>query len=289
MQKSEKRRKEWFEYCLIVIGTALMALAINAVFEPAGLVTGGFTGLAIIVKELTEIWWGTGIPLWITTTALNIPLFLIGLKIQGIRLLAKSVAGMALLSLWLYLIPPIALVQDDLLLSAVFGAVIQGVGIALIFIGHATTGGTDLVASLIQRRIRHYSIAQIMQIVDGAIVLAGAYVFGMTKALYAVIAIVVISKISDTMIEGLHFAKVVYIITEKPEEIAQAVMYGLDRGITGISAKGMYTGNERMMLYCVVGKKQIVPLKDLVMNLDRNAFVIVSDAKEVLGEGFGRL
>ena len=118
-----------------------------------------------------------------------------------------------------------------------------------------------MVASLIQKKVRYYTVAQIMQVVDALVVLAGAYVFGVTKALYAVIAIVVITKVSDMLSEGLHFSKVAYIITEKPDEIAQVVMHDLNRGVTGIPAQGMYTGNRRMILYCVVGKKQIVMLK----------------------------
>lgn len=286
MSESVRMKSRYTDYLLIVAGTALMALAINAIFDPAGLVTGGFSGLAIVIKSLTESLVDQGIPLWITTTVLNIPLFLVGFKMQGVKVLRKTLLGAVSLSVWLYVIPVIALTPDDLLLSAIFGGAIQGVGIGLVFIGHATTGGTDMVAALIQQKIRHYTIAQIMQVVDALVVLSGAYVFGISRALYAVIAIVVITKVSDTLIEGLHFSKVAYIITEKPDEVAQAVMNGVNRGVTGIAAKGMYTGISRTMLYCVVGKKQLVQLKDIVMDLDSSAFVIVTDAREVLGEGF---
>ena len=286
MVESVRMKSRYTDYLLIVAGTALMALAINAIFDPAGLVTGGFSGLAIVIKSLTESLVDQGIPLWITTTVLNIPLFLIGFKMQGVKVLRKTLLGAVSLSVWLYVIPVISLTPDDLLLSAIFGGAIQGVGIGLVFIGHATTGGTDMVAALIQQTVRHYTIAQIMQVVDALVVLSGAYVFGISRALYAVIAIVVITKVSDTLIEGLHFSKVAYIITEKPDEVAQAVMNGVNRGVTGIAAKGMYTGNSRTMLYCVVGKKQLVQLKDIVMDLDSSAFVIVTDAREVLGEGF---
>lgn len=286
MIESVKMRSHYRDYLLIVAGTALMALAINAILDPAGLVTGGFSGLAIVIKSLTEPLVDQGIPLWITTTVLNIPLFLIGFKMQGVKVLRKTLLGAVSLSVWLYLIPEISLTPDDLLLSSIFGGALQGVGIGLVFIGHATTGGTDMVAALIQQKVRHYSIAQIMQVVDAMVVVSGAFVFGISKALYAVIAILVVTKVSDTLIEGLHFSKVAYIITEKPDEVAQAVMVGVNRGVTGITAKGMYTGNSRTMLYCVVGKKQLVQLKDIVMDLDSNAFVIVTDAREVLGEGF---
>ena len=286
MGESKRLGVPYKDYLLIIAGTALMALAINAILEPAGLVTGGFSGIAIVVKSLTEVWWDQGIPLWITTTVLNIPLFLIAFKFQGVRIFVKTIVGTLSLSAWLYLLPAVPLIPDDLLLASLFGGALQGIGIGLVFIGHATTGGTDMLAALIQRRARHYSIAQIMQVIDAVVVLTGLYVFGIAKALYAVIAIIVITKISDALIDGLHFSKVAYIITERPKEIADVLMEKVNRGVTGISARGMYTGENRTMLYCVVGKKEIVTLKDIVMELDVNAFVIVTDAREVLGEGF---
>ncbi len=286
MKESVFTKSRYSDYLLIVAGTALMALAINLILDPAGLVTGGFSGLAIVIKSLTETFINNGIPIWLSTTVLNVPLFLIGFKLQGAKYLGKTLFGAAALSVWLYLIPEISAAPDDLLLSSIFGGGLQGLGIGLVFIGHATTGGTDMAAALLQRKHRHYTVAQIMQVIDGMIVLTGVYAFGISKALYSVISIVVMTKFTDTLIEGLHFAVSAYIITEKPDEIASELMLKVDRGVTGIDAKGMYTGNKRTMLYCVAGKKQIVVLKDIVMKLDPDAFVIVTDAKEVLGEGF---
>ena len=149
-----------------------------------------------------------------------------------------------------------------------------------------TTGGTDLLAAIIQKYLRHYSIAQIMQFIDGAIVVVGMYVFGVERALYAIIAVFLVTKVSDGIIEGLKFSKSVYIITDKPDEVSRMVMEDLDRGITGISAKGMYSGEDKLMLFCVVGKKELVHLKEKIDEIDENAFVIVGDAREVHGEGF---
>jgi uncharacterized membrane-anchored protein YitT (DUF2179 family) len=169
---------------------------------------------------------------------------------------------------------------------ALYGGLLQGVGIGLVFLGGGTTGGTDLLAAIIQNFMRHYSIAQIMQFVDGAVVLVGMYVFGVERALYAIIAVYLVTKVSDGIIEGLKFSKSVYIITEKPDEVSRMVMEDLDRGITGISAKGMYSGQDKLMLFCVVGKKELVHLKEMIDEIDPNAFVIVGDAREVHGEGF---
>lgn len=143
-----------------------------------------------------------------------------------------------------------------------------------------------MVSALIQHKMRHYSIAQILQVVDGAIVILGVFIFGLQRALYAVIAIFVTTKVTDGFLEGMKFAKIAFIITDLHTEMANSLMEELERGLTGISARGMYSGEEKTMLFCVVGKKQIVRLKELVTKTDPKAFVIVTDAREVIGEGF---
>lgn len=281
------KKKAWYmEDILIILGTGLMALAINSCFDAAGLVTGGFSGIAILVKEWSKGWLGSGIPLWLTNMTLNIPLFLLGTKIKGFGFVRKALIGDGSLTLWLAFLPALNLSGDDLLLAAVYGGVIMGTGIGLVFLGQGTTGGTDMMAAIIQKYLKHYSIAQIMQMIDGIIVLVGMYVFGIQRALYAIIAVFLVTKVSDGLIEGLKFSKAAYIITSKPEEISEMVMHDLDRGITGISAKGMYSGKEKLMLFCVVSKKEIVALKEKVDAIDPDAFVIVTDAREVHGEGF---
>lgn len=280
------KRSQFLEYIMIIVGTGLMALAINSVFDASGMVTGGFSGVAIIVKAWTHGIVEGGIPLWITNCVLNIPLFLIGWKIHGFSFVRKAIVGEISLSAWLAIQPAWNLAGDDLLLAALYGGLIQGVGIGLVFLGGGTTGGTDMMAAIIQKYLKHYSIAQIMQFIDGAVVVVGMYVFGMHKALYAIIAVFLVTKFSDSMIEGLKFAKAAYIITEKPKEISDMIIKDLDRGVTGIQAKGMYSGSDKLMLFCVVNKKEIVMLKEKVDEIDPNAFVIVTDAREVHGEGF---
>ena len=263
------KRAAYLDYLMIIVGTALMAVAINSVFDMSGMVTGGFSGIAILVKEWTQGVIPGGIPLWITNMSLNIPLFLIGMKIGGFQFVKKALVGEVCLSFWLAVLPAFDLA-----------------GIGLVFLGRGTTGGTDMMAALLQRKLRHYSIAQIMQFIDGAIVLVGMYVFGVQKALYAIIAVFLVTKVSDSMIEGLKFSKQAYIITSKPQEISSEIMEKLDRGVTGIHGKGMYSDQDKLLLYCVVGRKEIVALKELVDSIDPDAFVIVSDVREVLGEGF---
>ena len=279
-------KKPWYmEYLLIIVGTALMATAITSCFDAAGLGTGGFSGIAILVKAGTKSLYGNGIPLWVTNLVLNIPVFLLAAKIKGVAFVKKALLGDLSLTVWLAVLPAWKL-SGDFLLVALYGGLLQGVGIGLVFLGGGTTGGTDLLAAIIQNFMRHYSIAQIMQFVDGAVVLVGMYVFGVERALYAIIAVYLVTKVSDGIIEGLKFSKSVYIITEKPDEVSRMVMEDLDRGITGISAKGMYSGQDKLMLFCVVGKKELVHLKEMIDEIDPNAFVIVGDAREVHGEGF---
>lgn len=279
-------KKPWYlEYLLIIIGTGLMATAITSCFDAAGMVTGGFSGIAIIVKAGTKGLYGNGVPLWVTNLVLNVPVFILAAKIKGFSFVKKALMGDISLTVWLAVLPAWKL-SEDIFLAALYGGILQGVGIGLVFLGGGTTGGTDLLAAIIQKYMKHYSIAQVMQFVDGAVVVAGMYVFGVERALYAIIAVYLVTKVSDGIIAGLKFSKAVYIITDKPDEVSRMVMEDIDRVITGIRAKGMYSGNDKLMLFCVVGKKELVHLKEMIDEIDPKAFVIVGDAREVHGEGF---
>ena len=279
--------RPWYvDYLFIFMGTGIMALAIQCIFEPIGLVTGGFSGIAIIIRKMTAGIVEGGVTLWLTNLALNVPVFIAALIIKGRKFLGRTVIGTVLLSFWLYVIPQVDLTQGDYMLSAVFGGVITGIGIGFVLLAKATTGGTDMVSALIQKYVRHYSVVQILQVIDGMVVLAGLYVFGLKPALYAIVAIFITSKVSDALMEGMKYSKAAFIITDYYKEIADAIMTQLDRGLTGLDATGMYSGDKKTVLYCVVSKKEIVELKDIVAKIDPKAFVIVTDAREVFGEGF---
>lgn len=271
---------------LITLGTALMAFSVASVFDPASLITGGFSGLAIIVRQLTKHLIPGGIPLSVTNLALNIPFLLLAMKVKGFRYLLRTGFATVMLSFWLSVLPVFPIAEGDLLLSALYGGIIMGVGIGLVFVAQATTGGTDLIAAIIQHFMKHYSTASIMWLLDTLIVVFGAYLFGIQMALYAIIAIYLTSRIADGLIDGMKFSKAAFIITEKPDELSSLLMTDLNRGVTGIPATGMYSGDAKNMLFCVVAKKEIVQLKELTKDCDPNAFVIVTDVREVLGEGF---
>ena len=276
------RRPLWIDAILMVVGTGLMALAIQCIYDPVGLVTGGFTGVAIIAKYVTK----GAVPLWLTNLGLNVPLFLLAALVKGKKFVARTAVATVLLSAWLYVIPLWNLAEGDYVLSAIFGGVICGVGMGMVLLARATTGGTDMLAALIQHKLRHYTIMQIICVIDGIIVAVGIYSFGVKAALYAIVAIYVTSKVSDTLMEGMKYSKAVFIVSDRYKEISDAIMTQMDRGVTGLDAVGMYSGDEKCMLYCVVSKKEIVVLKEIILKIDNNAFVIVTDAREVVGEGF---
>ena len=274
------------QYILIIIGTLLMAVSVNTVYEPFQMVTGGVTGFSIVLKKLTGFWLEGGLPIWLTNILFNIPLFITAFIVMGKNRIKHTMFATVSFTIALYLVPNYDLVYQDYLLASVFGGVIGGVGIGLVFVSMASTGGTDLVAMLIHKYKPYYSIPQILIVVDCVIVLAGVISFGITKALYAVIAVYITSKVSDGILEGLKFAKMAYVISDSYEEIASHVMDRLDRGVTGISATGMYSNKDKKMLFCVVSKKEIIELTSIVSEIDPKAFIIVSDAREVMGEGF---
>ena len=266
---------------LILIGTGLVSAAVKYIYLPAGLDTGGVSGVAVILEHLA------GIPLWMTNTALNVPLFLAGLRFRGWQFIRRTGIATALMSVFLWLLPELPeLPHGDLFLSSVFGGLLAGIGMGMVFSAMATTGGTDLLASLLQLKLRHISIPKLVGALDFFIIAAGLWVFGIERGLYALVAVYITSKISDWIIGGMHYSKAAYIISQESERIADAILRTLDRGVTGIHAEGMYSRRRTNMLYCVVSPGEVPRLKQLVQQLDPTAFVIISEVNEVTGEGF---
>ena len=275
----------WKDIAYILAGTFLMSLGVNLAFDPMGLVCGGVTGLAIVVKYLTGLIWEGGIPVWLSNLLFNGPLFAVALIKKGKKYIAKTMFATVMLSVWIYLLP-IYQLFDDYLLATLFGGVMTGAGIGMVLARMATTGGTDLLSALIHEKIKHFTIPQLLAVTDGAIVVLGAVVFGIENAMYAICVVYICAKISDGMLEGLKFAKMAHIISDKAEEIAEIILTDVDRGATGVKVQGMYSKEEKKMLICVVTKKEMVELIDIVHKIDPAAFVIVNDVHEVRGEGF---
>lgn len=263
-----------------------MSVAINLIFDPMEMVTGGVTGIGVIVKHLTDGLIEGGLPIWVTNVAFNIPLFIVSFKVYGFRYISKTLLATASLTLFIAVLPVMPLFEADYLLSALFGGIISGLGIGLVFLTMSTTGGTDMLGMLIHKFKPYYSVPQLMLVIDGLIVATGAIVFGVNKTLYAVITVYVVTKVSDGMLEGLKFAKSAYIVSDRYREIAAAIMTEMDRGVTGLEAEGMYSGQTRKVLFCVVSRKEIVNILDIVYKIDPTAFVTINDVREVWGEGY---
>lgn len=287
MTRIHKKKKEIArDYILLAAGTGFIALAVQAVFDPMGMVNGGFSGLGIIIRRMTLGLVPGGIPLWFTNIALNLPAFLVAWFVMGRVFVRRTAIAALLLSVWLAVLPSVDLARGDYLLAALYGGLISGIGIAMVFRTGNATGGTDLVASLLHRKFRNYSIAQILLVLDGAVIVAGYYLVGARPALYAVLSVAITTKVSDTILNGMNDSKMIFVVSDHSDEIAEHVLYEMDRGCTAIPAQGMYSDEMRKMLFCVVGKKEVLDFKDCVKELDPHAFVIVTDANEVLGEGF---
>lgn len=275
----------FLDYLLITIGTFIMAFTIVFFLQPNMIAPGGVTGLAIIIQKIT------GIPIDVTNLVINIPLFIIGLMILGKKFGLKTAYGTLILSLFIRLIITILGENingvDDLLLATLYGGVLMGVGIGLVFKAGGTTGGTDLAGAILNKYIPSLSIPKLMTAIDLMVVVtAGVVNRKLETALYSIITLYIIVKIADFIIEGLNYAKAFLIISNHPEEIGKEIMTTLDRGATVLQGRGMYTGNSKDVLLCIVDRSQVIKLKNIVHAIDEHAFVMVTTVHEVLGEGF---
>ncbi len=266
----------------LVTGVFLLAISVNWVYDPAGMVTGGVTGLGISIKYLSGKFLPFEIPVWLTNLAFNLPLLILAWKLLGKKFILRTLVATGLLSFFIYLIPYVPVFDGDPLLACVFGGVIAGAGMGLVLATMSTTGGTDVLCMLLHIKLKHISVPRLLNFVDGLVVVTGVFVFGINKALYAIISVYIVSKVSD----GMKFAKMAYIISERYMEIAEHILTAIDRGVTGLNATGMYSNKDRKVLFCVVSKKEMVEVLEITHRLDPQAFVIVSDVREVMGEGF---
>lgn len=282
----DKMKKRVFALVRIAVGTFFMALAVNWIYEPLGMVTGGIAGLSIVLQKLSLIWWQKALPVWLSNLLLNIPIFLGALRIKGREYIGMTFFATLTFTTALYFIPVLAAPQKDYLLAAVVGGVLSGVGLGLVFSLGYSTGGTDLLSSILHHFFPYYPVGQILFVLDSLVILAGAWLFGIRVGVYATIAVYLTSKLVDAIVEGGKFAKLAFIISDSYEEIGREVMRQLGRGVTVLDGMGMFTGREKKTLLCVVDRKQIVRVSQIAYQKDENAFVIISDIREVQGEGF---
>lgn len=280
IKKSGDKIKNAGSYGMIVIGTFLMALGTNFVYEPMSMVTGGFSGIGIILQKFVPV------PLWVVTFGLNVPLFLFAVRRMGGSFIRKTLLAAALFSLMLAILPQPQVRNSDYLMAAVVGGALHGGGLALVFRQSASTGGTDLLATLLKLAFPSASSGTIVGVLDGIIVVAGMFVFGVRTALYSVVAVYVSARLMDRILDGLRFAKMLFIISDEPETIAAGILQKIRRGVTALPATGMYSGEKKQVLMCAVSRKEAVSVVKYVKETDPRSFVIINDAREVLGEGF---
>jgi uncharacterized membrane-anchored protein YitT (DUF2179 family) len=262
----------------------LTALAYNLFFIPNHIAPGGLSGLATELNALFH--WHVGA----TIAVLNVPIFIIGWKIRGGMFMIRTLVATLLLSFLIdYLKLPQAaydMFKGDLLLTTVYGGLLMGAGVGLTIRGNATTGGTDLIAIIGNHWFPSIDIAWVLFGVDFAVVAAAAFVFEPKMALYALAAVFIGARIVDFIQTGARSSKVFYIISKKSEIITKRILLGLERGVTILHGRGAYSGTEKEVLFCLVAPQQITTMKKLIAEEDQDAFVVVMDAKEVLGEGF---
>ena len=281
MTRRERLLRELYEYVMIIVGALILAANVPLFLEPNRVVSTGVTGLGMLAYFL----WGW--PIGLVTFIINIPILLAGIRWGGgwrllIRTAVAVVTMTAGIDLFQRVLPPI---RVDPLLYTLFGGLLDGVGIGLVLRGRGTTGGTDIIAQLLSR-YRGFSFGSVFVVVNGVILLGAAVVVGIVPVLYALVINFVSGRVVDFVQEGVGYARAALIITDAHEEVRHAVLRQLGRGVTVLEARGGYTGTVRPALYVVVHRTQVTQLKQIIAGLDPRAFVVLSEAHEVLGEGF---
>lgn len=275
-----KGMRTFLDYAFILIGSTIVAFSFNLFLLPNRIASGGVSGISTIIYNVLHI--EPAFVQW----AFNIPLFILGIVLLGgMQYGVKTFVGTTFLPLAVLATRHFEPLTNDPLLGALFGGIGVGIGIGIVFRARASTGGTDLAAQIINKYFG-FSLGACVFIIDGLIVATSAIVFNIELALYALIALYVTGKTIDLVQTGVGYAKVAYIISNKHEEVQHSILYEIDRGLTKVVAQGGYTNEDRPILMCVVQQVEVTKLKQIVQNVDPNAFVIVTNATEVLGEGF---
>lgn len=280
-----KRSGHFLENLLgIALGSALFALGFALFLEPNQIHAGGVSGLSLLIAAAL----GRG-SVGLISLIINIPLFILGYRHIGRRFFYGSLLGMALSSVLIDVFAAIPMVDTEPLVSVLFGGALCGFGLGLVFHAGASTGGTDIAGRLLKRKFRSFSMGRLMMSMDLVTVVLTAVVFrDVNKALYSALTLYVTSKVMDSVLYSFDYSRVALIVTDEYEAVARAVDEKLDRGVTFLRAQGYYTRQDKFVLLCAIKKQQLPELKDLVAELDPNAFVILQDAHQVLGDGFKR-
>lgn len=266
----------------IVVGSLLYAAGFQFFLYPNGITTGGVTGVAMIVNYLTRL------PVGAMVLVLNIPLFLFSWKKFGLRFIILSLVGTALSSVAVDVLAKVPVeITHEPLLAAVYGGIVKGFGLGLVYHAGATTGGVDLIAKFLRRRYPYINFGTFLLALDVAVIVAFAVIFRkFDSSMYAIICMFIAAKVIDLVLYGAINSKVCYIITDASRDVKDAIVTKLRRGVTFLHGEGAWSGAQKDVILCVIKQQQIVELKKLVEAIDEKAFMIVSDSREVFGKGF---
>lgn len=274
----------WKHVLVIFVGSAVFALGFDLFLEPAALNCGGVTGIAMILAAFLPFK-----SIGILAVILNVPLFLLGYRVIGKKFFYSSLLGMVLSSVWLDCLTILPPVHTEPLLAALYGGALVGCGTGMITAVGASTGGTEIAARLLKTKFRSVPIGGLMLAVDAAVILTNAAIYhDINNLLYSAVGIFLCSKVLDAVVYGLDNSNVAMIITEAYERVGKALCDELERGVTLLDGRGYYTRTDKYIVICAVKRRQVVELKELVTRIDPEAFIILQEAHQVLGDGFAR-
>jgi len=271
------------DYFLVILGASVQALGMRLFLIPGQLVSGGVSGAAQIIHFFS------GFPIGLMVIIGNLPLYLIGWRhLGGLKFALRTLIAVLVFSILTDLLPyflPIQSITNDILLNTLYGGILLGAGLGLVYLGRGTSGGSDILGRILNYRFG-FSISAAYMITDSLVVLASGFAFGWEKALYGLIVIYMSGLVAELVSEGSSVVRTALVITDKPEAIAAEVMEEMERGVTYLYGKGAYTGTDRTILYCVVSRPEVSLIKGIISEIDPDAFVVIGQANEVLGEGF---
>ncbi|MBW6410419.1 YitT family protein [Clostridium weizhouense] len=282
MNKILKYKMTIIDTLVIFLGCFIASLGVNLFLSHAKLLSGGATGIALILQ------YTIGLPAGIVVFIINIPLLLLSYKKLNREFTLLTAIGMLSLSLSLMLTKPLTniIYVNDILLYCIYGGVLSGIGYGLVFLRNGSTGGTDVITMLIRKKYSNFNIGSLGFLLNCLIIIAGAIIFGLPQALYTLISLFTQGIVLDKVLKGFSSKKLLLILTKKEQEIINYVIKDLHRGVTSLVAEGEYTHDRKKMLYCIVTSRQMVELKNCVYSIDPTAFITIVDISEVKGKGF---
>ena len=280
--KIKQNKTVILDFIIIFLGCLIASLGVNLFLTNAQLLSGGATGIALILEYTVDISSG------ITVFIINIPLFLLSYKMLNKRFTLYSAIGMISLSLSLIITKPLSnlIKVDDILIYCLYGGVLCGLGYGLVFARNGSTGGVDIITMVIRKKYSNFEIGKVSLVINFLIIIIGALIFGVSKALYSFISIYIQGIVIDKVLNGFNSKKLLLILTEKEEEVINYIIKDMNRGVTSLIAEGEYTHSRRKMLYCAVTSSQMIHVKLKLLKIDPKAFITIINVSEINGKGF---